>query len=204
MKIVKFNNDEVLTTLHNNKLYISVRDICKNLLMTRGQIMTQIQKVQRDETLKQGCMNFHAGVFDPNNATLGIELEFLPIWLAKINPARFNENLKKKLLDYQLHCKDILADEFFGKRELVLPDRDDERVNPYLNDIEDRIPIIRSLEADLIKLHDELQYHYNWIDERANAVKDKYSADIKEIKETNFTSDGKKLTTEDIDKLNGK
>ena len=73
-----------------------------------------------------------------------------------------------------------------------------------MNDIEDRIPIIRSLEANLIKLYDELKYHYNWIDQRARILKEKYSTDIKEIKETNFITDGKKLTTKDIDKLNGR
>ncbi len=215
MKVIKFNGDEVLTTLENGKIYVSVKQVCNNLGMNKSKSDHQVQKIQHDGTLKLGIkklsLNFQSQVeklsinFDRQvREQIFIELEFLPIWLAKINPTRFNEELKKKLLDYQLYCKDILADEFFGKREALISNKNNTRTNPHLNDIEDRIPIIRSLEANLIKLYDELKYHYNWIDQRARILKEKYSTDIKEIKETNFISDGKKLTTKDIDKLNGR
>ena len=204
MKVIKFNNDEVLTTLENGKIYVSVKHICKNLGMNKSQSDHQIQKLRNDHTLKQGCLKIQAGVFDPDNSTLGIELEFLTIWLVKINPARFNEELKQKLLDYQLHCKDILADEFFGKREMVLPGKDDTKVNPHLNDIDDRTVIIRGIEAELTKLYDELVYHYNWIKNRSEVKRDEYIGNIRKAKQKHFTDNGKELSTKDIDKLNGR
>ena len=204
MKVIKFNNDEVLTTLENGKIYVSVKHICKNLGMNKSQSDHQIQKLRNDHTLKQGCLKIQAGVFDPDNSTLGIELEFLTIWLVKINPARFNEELKQKLLDYQLHCKDILADEFFGKREMVLPGKDDTKVNPHLNDIDDRTVIIRGIEAELTKLYDELVYHYNWIKNRSEVKRDEYIGNIRKAKQKRFIDNGKELTTKDIDKLNGR
>ena len=204
MKVIKFNNDEVLTTLENGKIYVSVKHICKNLGMNKSQSDHQIQKLRNDHTLKQGCLKIQAGVFDPDNSTLGIELEFLTIWLVKINPARFNEELKQKLLDYQLHCKDILADEFFGKREMVLPGKDDTKVNPHLNDIDDRTVIIRGIEAELTKLYDELVYHYNWIKKRSETKRDEYIGNIRKAKQKHFINNGKELSTKDIDKLNGR
>ncbi len=204
MKVIKFNNDEVLTTLENGKIYVSVKHICKNLGMNKSQSDHQIQKLRNDHTLKQGCLKIQAGVFDTDNSTLGIELEFLTIWLVKINPARFNEELKQKLLDYQLHCKDILADEFFGKREMVLPGKDDTKVNPHLNDIDDRTVIIRGIEAELTKLYDELVYHYNWIKNRSEVKRDEYIGNIRKAKQKHFTDNGKELSTKDIDKLNGR
>lgn len=208
MKVIKkeivFHNDKILTLNKEGKIYISVKDVCENLGMTKSQVATQRDKVNNDDTLKGG------GKFLPLETNGGIqqvlmlELDYLPIWLAKINPSRFNEELKQKLLDYQLHCKDILADEFFGKREMVLLGKENERVNPHLNDIEDRVHIIRGIEKTLIDLYEELKYHYNWINYRAGIQREKNDFRITDGKQTKFILDGEELTTETIDKLNGR
>jgi hypothetical protein len=38
-----------------------------------------------DTVLQMGCFKFEAGVFDADNSTLAIELDYLPLWLAKIS-----------------------------------------------------------------------------------------------------------------------
>ena len=203
-KEIRFHGDEILTVRNDDKIYVSVKHVCNSLGMTEYHHKSQKIKLNNDHTLKGGIklcpLETNGGI----QQVLMLELDYLPIWLAKINPARFNEELKQKLLDYQLHCKDILADEFFGKREMVLPGKDDERVNPHLNDIDDRSLIIRSIEAELTKLYDELVYHYNWIKKRSETKRDEYIGNIRKAKQKHFINNGKELTTKDIDKLNGK
>ena len=87
---------------------------------------------------------------------------------------------------------------------MVLPGKDDTKVNPHLNDIDDRSLIIRGIEAELVKLYDELVYHYNWIKNRSETKRNEYIRNIRKAKQKNFTDNGKELTTKDIDKLNGR
>lgn len=120
-KEVEFQGSKILGIMENGKIYVSVKMIAKNLAMTKSQADHQIVKIQQDTTLSMGCLKFQAGVLDLNNQTLAIELDYLPIWLAKINPSRFNDDLKQKLLAYQLKAKDILAEAFLGRRETLKP-----------------------------------------------------------------------------------
>lgn len=201
-KEVEFNGVKLTgIKTQEGKIYIIVKTFCEMLGVFWN---SQLKRINRDETLREGVVKMTIPSNGGEQEMNLLELDFLPMWLTGIKSNQCKEEIRPYLKEFKLKAKDVLADAFFGKRELVLSSQNDERVNPYLNDIEDRIPIIRSLEADLIKLHDELQYHYNWIDHRAATLRDKYDTDIKEIKETNFTVDGKKLTTEDIDRLNNR
>ena len=119
VKEVEFQGEKIVSKIENEKIYVSVKSVCENLGMTRGQINNQSVKLKNDELLK-GALKFvplstNGGIQD----TLMIELDYLPAWLFKINPARFDENLKRKLIIYQLKAKDVLAEAFLGKRELV-------------------------------------------------------------------------------------
>ena len=60
-KEVNFNGAKLLAIKDQGKMYVAINLICKNLSMTKGQIMTQLQKVQRDETLKNGIKNKDVG-----------------------------------------------------------------------------------------------------------------------------------------------
>ena len=137
-KEVNFNGAKLLAVkMENGKIYVSFKHICKNLGLSGSQIESQRQKIAKDETLKRGCLKIQVGVFDPNNTTLGVDHEFLPIWLAKINPARFSNQLKKKLLDYQLHAKDVLAAAFLDKpKQLTLPKPNEHKIiTKYYNGV---------------------------------------------------------------------
>lgn len=204
VKMIKFNGDKILTIRESGKIYVSVKNVCNNLGMNKNQKDTQVKKVSNDATLKGALKLTHLETNGGMQQVLMLELDYLPLWLAKINPARFNEELKNKLLDYQLHCKDILADEFFGSREIILPDKNDQRFNPDLNDIEDRIPLIRELENKLFQIYGKLKYHYHWIFSRSSSQEDKIIKYMKELREKFFIHDGKEMTTLDIDKLNNK
>ncbi|MCI8795268.1 MAG: hypothetical protein HFG89_00210 [Dorea sp.] len=103
------------------RIFAGVNYFCNALGMTKGQRDKQVQKVQKDEVLKQGCFRLEAGVFDPSNEAITLRIDFIPLWLAKIvitdKTKQENPDLADKLLDYQLKAKDILAKAFLPKQD---------------------------------------------------------------------------------------
>lgn len=100
----------------DGQIWAGVSYICNGIGLSKSQKDTQIQNVQKDRVLAQGCLKFQAGVFDPNNATVALKLDFVPLWLAKIaiTPTIEAETpaLADRLEQYQLRAKDVLAAAF--------------------------------------------------------------------------------------------
>lgn len=123
-KEVRFNGDVLMVAQDNEskKIYVGVSWICSGIGLSKSQKDTQVQKLQSDIVLKMGCLKFQAGVFDLNNETLAVELEYLPLWLAKINitPSMIKESpdVANKLIQYQLKAKDALAREFIHNEDV--------------------------------------------------------------------------------------
>lgn len=195
---IKFEGKGIITVLIDDKVYVSVKSVCNNLGMNREQYVSQRNKVNKDELLKGGIklcpLETNGGIQE----TMVLELDYLPIWLAKINPSRFSNELKKQLLNYQLRAKDVLADEFLGKR----PKNNIVRYEPELNEIEDRIARIRANRNTIRELLVQIASDYSWIDYRAGLGYERAKSDYKQTIRTHFVLEGKNLTLEDIDKLN--
>jgi hypothetical protein len=128
IKPVNFLGDNLVAAKDENtgKIYTGVSYICKGLGFTKGQKDRQVKNVQEDEILNRGCLKFEAGVIDPNNEVLAIELDFLPLWLAKIS---ITPNMKEeqplvteKLINYQLKAKDVLAEAFANNKPQTIED----------------------------------------------------------------------------------
>lgn len=125
-KSVDFLGDEIMCVKDEStgKIYVGVRWICNGIGFARGQINNEVLRVQSDIVLKRGCMKFRAGVFDENNDTVSIELDYLPLWLAKISitPKMQSENkeLTIKLVNYQLKAKEVLSHAFIKPKEVNL------------------------------------------------------------------------------------
>ena len=106
----------------DGNIWAGVSGFCKGIGLNKSQKDTQVEKIQTDRTLKMGCRKFPAGVFDSNNEVLALKLDYVPIWLAKINITQNMEentpDVAEKLLKYQLKAKDILADAFLGKKKV--------------------------------------------------------------------------------------
>lgn len=121
IKEVEFQSNKLTAISENGKIYVSVSSVCDNLGMSKNLKDAQVKKIQNEELLKGASKLTHLKTNGGIQETLVIELDYLPAWLFKINPARFDEKLKEKLMIYQLKAKDILADAFFGKREKEIP-----------------------------------------------------------------------------------
>lgn len=125
VKQVNFNGNDLIAIKNENtgKIYTGVSYICKGIGLSKSQKDTQVQNVQNDLVLSKGCLKFQAGVLDPHNEVIGIEIDFLPLWLAKITitPKMQEEqpNITGKLIQYQLKAKDVLAEAFLKKPQCI-------------------------------------------------------------------------------------
>ena len=109
----------------DGNIFAGVSCICNGIGLSKSQKDTQIQNVQHDEVLKQGCLKFQAGVLDPNNPTVALKSDYVPLWLAKISitPSMKEKNpeVAETLMQYQLRAKDVLAEAFIGKNKRSKP-----------------------------------------------------------------------------------
>lgn len=85
-KKVKFNGKELIAIMENEKIYVSVKNICNNLGMSKNLSDTQIKKINNDELLKGASKLTHLETNGGLQQVLVLELDYLPIWLAKMNP----------------------------------------------------------------------------------------------------------------------
>lgn len=117
VKTVDFMGDGLLAAQDKDGvIWTGINSFCQGIGLSKSQRDTQVQNIQSDEVLKMGCLKFQAGVFDPNNETLALQLDYVPLWLAKISITpkmkESNPELVEKLIKYQLKAKDVLAQAF--------------------------------------------------------------------------------------------
>lgn len=117
IKPVEFLGDTLMAAQDaDGNIWAGVKWICNGIGLSQDQGRAQVKKVQEEEPLCRGCVKFDTGVFDPNNATVAIKLDFIPLWLAKISitPTMRAEapDVADKLVQYQLKAKDVLAAAF--------------------------------------------------------------------------------------------
>ncbi|MEK4121960.1 phage antirepressor N-terminal domain-containing protein [Lysinibacillus sp. FSL K6-0102] len=85
VKEVDFNGDTLMACEKDEKIYVGVKWVCQGIGLSEGQIKSERKKIQEDIVLKQGGRNFVLPTNSGKQDVLCIELEFLPLWLAKIS-----------------------------------------------------------------------------------------------------------------------
>lgn len=186
VKTINFMGDGLLAAKDNEGIiWVGVKSLCVGMGLTRGQSNGEVAKIQEDMVLSQGCMKFRAGVFEPNNETLALQLDYVPLWLAKIsitpNMRKNHPELVEKLVNYQLKAKDALAAAFLLDRKYWEETRQEAKKN-------------RLLETDAIKefvAYAERQgsqhanmYYYHLTDlanKAAGTTEGRDSADVKQL-----------------------
>lgn len=89
IKRVPFMGAELMAARDTDgQIWAGVSYICNGIGLNKNEKDRQVKNVQTDRVLKKGCVKFDAGVFDPNNQTVAIKLDFVPLWLAKISITR--------------------------------------------------------------------------------------------------------------------
>ena len=128
VKKVPFMGTELMAARDNDgQIWAGVSYICNGIGLTKHQKDRQVTNIQTDKVLSRGCLKFEAGVFDRNNSTLALKLDYVPLWLAKIaitpRMERETPELAARLEQYQLKAKDVLAAAFLpqSKQQSTTP-----------------------------------------------------------------------------------
>lgn len=117
----EFDGDTLMTVKMKDtgKIYVGVKWVTEALGFSIGQHQRQVTNIRKDIVLQNGIADLQLPTKGGNQKSLCIELDFLPLWLAKIsitpNMKNENPNIVDKLIDYQLKAKDVLAEAFLGK-----------------------------------------------------------------------------------------
>jgi P22_AR N-terminal domain len=128
IKPVNFLGDNLVAAKDENtgRIYTGVGYICKGIGLTEGQIKNEKRKIQEDVVLAKGGRNLILPTKGGNQEALAIELDFLPLWLAKISitPKMQEEQtaVAEKLINYQLKAKDVLAEAFTNNKPQTIED----------------------------------------------------------------------------------
>lgn len=192
IKEVDFQENKIIAINENGKIYVSVSSVCDNLGMSKNLKDVQVKKIQNEELLKGASKLTHLKTKGGIQETLVIELDYLPAWLFKINPARFDKELKEKLMIYQLKAKDVLSDAFFGKREdeiTLLPEDKDWA----LKRIHDRADQAKILEGQASHIIGKLQKIYKEIAGVADLKKRTIGNSFLNFKEEGYDASKEKL-----------
>lgn len=116
-----FNGDTIMTVKMRDtgKIYVGVRWVTSAIGLNKAQHDRQVKNIQSDTVLSEGASVLTLPTKGGNQKSLCIELNYLPLWLAKIKITSDTKNespeIAEKLKDYQLKAKDVLADAFLGK-----------------------------------------------------------------------------------------
>lgn len=119
-KMVHFNGTDLMAVkMNDGKIYAGVKWVCEGIGLTTGQMQNERKKMREDLVLKQGARNLVL----PTNGGLQevscIDLEYLPLWLAKISitPKMQSESpwIVNRLIQFQLKVRDVLVEAFFNK-----------------------------------------------------------------------------------------
>lgn len=123
-KTVNFNGAELMAVKANDgKIYAGVKWICMGLGLSEGQYQNQTRKLNEDVVLSKGIAKIQLPTAGGPQEVLVIELDFLPLWLAKINANIIEvQAVQDRLIEYQLRAKDVLAAAFVPQAPASLED----------------------------------------------------------------------------------
>lgn len=119
VKEVMFNGSPLRACQdENGMVYVGLRWICDGLGLSQDRMKYERKKVQEDIVLYRGVKFYPIGNDRAKSDVLCLQIDYVPIWLAKISitPKMEKENplLVERIVEYQLRCKDVLAREFVG------------------------------------------------------------------------------------------
>lgn len=118
--------DLVAAKDENGSIWAGVRWMCEGMGLTKGQMQNERARIHTDEVLSKGERNLVLPTAGGNQSVLCLELDFVPLWLAKINitPSMKADTpeVAARLQAYQLKAKDVLAEAFLPQQQMQLSD----------------------------------------------------------------------------------
>lgn len=107
----------------DGNIWVGVRWVCDALDMTEGQMKRQIKNIKKDMVFSEGGSNqIPLPTAQGTQEVFCIRNDFVPLWLAKIQITEKTReerpDFSRKLVQYQLKAKDILANAFLTNTEV--------------------------------------------------------------------------------------
>ena len=157
VKEVDFQGSELLAIQDNeDKIYTSVAYICDGIGLTEGQKKRQVNNMKKDVVLQHGVKFIKVNLDGTQSRNLlCIELDFLPLWLAKISITpkmkTNNPEMVDKLINYQIKAKEVLANAFVHNVTQIIPKTYKESLQALIEQIEENEKLMPKA-----KIHDQL------------------------------------------------
>lgn len=186
-KEVTINGSTFIGVYKDGKVYTPLRKFCEFLGIG---FTGQHQRIQRDETLRQGVCKIHIPTNSGIQEAVMLENSFLPLWLAGIKANQCREEIRDNLIKFKLEAKDILAEAFFGKRiNQNLKNKD-----WVLDRIQIRIDQCKIIEDQILELTDILNGKYEEIEDLSRIKQETSQHFLKQFKsESKYDASKEKL-----------
>lgn len=146
-KLVLFDDAELLCVKTNDgKIRVGVAYVCNGIGLSDKQKDRQVSNIQEDVVLQQAAVKLPLKFGGQVREVLTLELDFLPLWLAKIsitpNMVEHHPEVTRKLIEYQLRAKDALAEAFLQRPKTQL-----ELLQATINQLVEQERRITAMEA---------------------------------------------------------
>ncbi len=116
---INFDGDPIGILVKDNQPFFSVPFICNAMGLD---IESQRQLIERDLVLSStSCIIQGVARDGRQREMLCLPLEYLNGWLFKINPSRYTDYTKEKIIQYQKECYRVLHDHFFPASKELPP-----------------------------------------------------------------------------------
>lgn len=141
VKEVNFNGATLMACEKDEKVYVAVRWVCEGIGLSDGQMKSERKKIQEDLVLSKGGRNIVLPTGGGTQEVQCIELDFLPLWLAKISITPKMQKDKPEvvtnLIEYQLKAKEVLANAFVRNVTQIVPTTFKESLIMLLQQVEE-------------------------------------------------------------------
>lgn len=200
VKDVEFNGAVLRAAQVENIIWVGVKWVCDGLGLSEGQIKRERKRLQEDLVLSKGGRNLVLPTNGGNQDVLCLMLDFLPLWLAKINitPTMKRENpaLTENLIEYQLKVKDVLAEAFLPKRkEEIVPAVRNNMIQIPIPEVHDYREEFEILYAKLDDLEEQNRKLYDGMSNMAKLLLDMSSRKETQLPENKISV--KEISEED-------
>ena len=135
----------------SGNIYVGMQWVVSGIGFDKRKAYTEIDKAKEDEVVSRGVRNFVVPTRGGKQKVKCLNIEFLPIWLAKIS---ITPTIKKeqpdvswKMTQFQLKAKDVLADAFINQKEEL--DDDLAMIENLNNQISHVVSHIRKQDKEL-------------------------------------------------------